>query len=140
MGSEMCIRDRVRVTDPAKLQRMTQAYGDLRSGTIKPENFPDTREVLLDSGLRDMGFMVKAGLPAEQILVQACAQCHNNKLNQEISRAKFDIDLTKMNREAKDKAIERLRLGDHDVKKMPPVRFRTLTEDEIQKLEALLRR
>jgi cytochrome c553 len=130
----------VKVTDPTKLQRMTQAYLDLGSGRLKIEDFPDTRDVLLDSGMRDMGFMVKADLSAEQILVQACAQCHNSKLNQTISRAKFDINLSKMDREEKDKAIERLRLGDHDVKKMPPVRFRVLTEDEIQKLEALLRK
>jgi hypothetical protein len=129
----------VKVTDPAKLQKMTQAYLDFGSGKIKSEDFPDTREVLLDSGMRDMGFMVREGLSAEQILVQACAQCHNSKLNQNISRAKFDINLSKMNREAKDKAIERLKLGNSDFKKMPPVRFRVLTPEEIQKVETLLR-
>ncbi len=130
----------VRVTDPNKLNKMTQAYLDLASGRVKNENFPDTRDILLDSGMRDMGFMVKEGLSAEQILVQACSQCHNSKLNQAISRAKFDVNLAKMDREEKDKAIERLRLGLTDVKKMPPERFRVLTEGEIAKLEALLRK
>lgn len=129
----------VKVADPAKQAKMTQAYLDLAAGKIKPEAFPDTRDVLLDSGLRDMGFMVKDGLPGEKILVQACAQCHNKKLNQNISRAKFDIDLSKMNKEAKDLAIERINLPDSDVKKMPPPRFRILTPEEIKRLESVLR-
>lgn len=128
----------VKVTDPTKLEKMTQAYLDLKDGKITKEEFPDTRDVLLNSGLRDMGYMVKEGLTGEQIIKQACGQCHNNRLNQNISRAKFTVDLSKLDTEEKLKALERINLPDDDVKKMPPTRFRTLTPEEIKRVEQAL--
>lgn len=128
----------LRVADPAKQEKMTQAYLDLKEGKLQPKDFPDTRDVLLDSGLRDMGYMVKEGLTGEQILVQACSQCHNSRLNQEITRARFNVDLSKISKKAKEKAIARINLPDNDVKKMPPVRFRSLTPEEIKRVEEAL--
>jgi hypothetical protein len=124
----------VKVTDPAKLQIMTKAYQDFRSGTLPIDQLPDIRETIPAVALRDMGLMVKAGLTGPQILVNACAQCHNSNLPQNISRAKFNVDLTKMSREEKDLAIVRLGLTATDPRRMPPARFRTLTKEEIQLL------
>ncbi len=129
----------IKAYDTNKLKNVATSYKQYRAGNLDAAQFPDLRDVLLDSGLRDMGFMVKQGLDANGILIQGCNQCHNSKLNQNISRAKFDVNLSKMSREEKDLAIERLRLPVDDPKKMPPVRFRVLTEDEIVKLEALLK-
>lgn len=131
----------IKVTDPQKLAQATQAYKQFRAGNLDGAELPDFRSIFPDEAMRDLGFMVKANLSAEEILVNACAQCHHSKLNQNITRAKFNVDLSKMSREEKNLAMERLRLPDHDKLKMPPVsRFRQLTEDEIQKLEELLRR
>lgn len=128
----------IRVTDPDKLASMTASYQAYRAGKISAKMLPDLRNVLLDTGLRDMGFMAKAGLSGRELLLNACAQCHNAKLPQNISRAKFDVDLSKMSREAKNAAIERIRLSPDDVKLMPPTRFRTLTAAEIELLAAEL--
>lgn len=124
----------IKVTDPAKLASMTAAYQAYRAGNMPEKMLPDLRNVLLDAGLRNMGFMVKEGLTGAQILLNACAQCHNSKLPQNISRAKFDVDLTKMSREEKDLAIKRIRLPQDDIKVMPPPRIRTLTPAEIELL------
>jgi hypothetical protein len=131
----------IKVADPQKFAQATQSYKQFRSGNLDGAELPDYRNIFPDSALRDLGFMVKANLSAEEILINACAQCHHSKLNQNISRAKFNVDLSKMSREEKNLAIERLKLPDNDKLKMPPVsRFRQLTADEIQKLEELLRR
>ena len=128
----------VKVTDPTKLAAASAAYRDLASGKLSPAAFPDTRDVLQDSGLRDMGYMVKDGLSGDQILVQACSQCHNSRLDQSISRARFNVDLSKMSAKEKNRAIARMNLPDDDALKMPPVRFRTLTPAEIERATAVL--
>jgi cytochrome c553 len=124
----------VKVTDPRKLSTMTKAYQDYRAGILAMDELPDIRDVLLDAGLRDMGFMVKAGQSGAQILVNACAQCHNSHLNQTISRARFNVDLSRMSRAEKDLAIRRLKLPAHDARRMPPDRVRLLTPQEIELL------
>jgi mono/diheme cytochrome c family protein len=130
----------VKVTDPAKLQVMTKAYQDFRNGVLPMDKLPDIRNTLPEAGLRDMGLMVKAGLTGSQILMNACAQCHNSNLPQNISRAKFNVDLTKMSKEEKELAIARLSLPESDPRRMPPARFRTLTKDEINLLTLELRK
>ena len=124
----------IKVTDPDKLARLTSAYQSYRAGTLPEKMLPDLRDVLLDRGLRNMGFMVKEGLTGAEILINVCAQCHNSRLPQNISRAKFDVDLTKMSREEKNLAIERIRLPQDDIKTMPPPRIRVLTPAEIELL------
>lgn len=124
----------VKVTDPQKLASMTKAYQDFRSGVLDKNLLPDIRQIFPDEALRDMGFMVKAGLAGQQLLMNACAQCHNSKLPQNISRARFNVDLSKMSREEKDLAIERLKLPETDPRRMPPARIRSLTDEEIKTL------
>lgn len=130
----------VKVTDPAKLQVMSKAYQDFRNGVLPRDQLPDIRNTIPDAALRDMGLMVKAGLTGPQILINACSQCHNSNLPQNISRAKFNVDLTKMSREEKDLAIARLSLPEADPRRMPPARFRTLTKEEIQLLTVELKK
>lgn len=127
------------VSDPEKLTKMTQAYLDLSSGRISKADFPDTRNIHPNQDLRDLQYMVKEGLAGQEIMIQACSQCHNSKLNQNISRARFNVDLTKISDEARETAIQRMMLACDDPKKMPPSRFKTLTNGEIQKVASFLR-
>lgn len=128
----------VKVTDPAKLATYTRAYQDYRAGMLAEKDLPDITDVLLERGLRNMGFMVKAGLTGEGILMNACAQCHNSLQPQNISKAKFNVDLSKMSREEKDIAIARLKLPAEDPRRMPPARIRSLTPEEIDLLTKVL--
>ena len=130
----------VKVSDATKLSKMTQSYTSVTSGATPVDKLPDIREVFLDSRKHEMGFGVQPGLDANGILLNGCKQCHNSTLNQNISRAKFNVDLSLMNRAEKDLAIERIGLPDSDPKRMPPERFRSLTESEKALLIDLLKK
>lgn len=129
----------LRISDDAKLKAMTEHYQAYRRGEVKAEELKDIREIHDDKGLRDMGFMVKEGLSGQEIIIQACSQCHHDRLNQDITRARFKLDPSKMDCKERELAIERLNLPAHDIKRMPPNQFRSLTADEIAKATEVLR-
>ena len=140
----------VKVTDELKLKSMGDKLDQYRSGLLPAVDLPDIRQVFLDEGARDMGFQVKAGLDGASIITEACAQCHNSKLDQTISRARFNVDLTKMSDlnggyltgiqrdEVILGAISRLRMGNNDIRKMPPELFKHLIPTEIDLAAAYL--
>jgi hypothetical protein len=123
----------VKVTDPKKLATMTAAYQKWLGGSADP--LPDIRDVFLDSGLRDMAFAPKLGLDGRGLVTQMCQQCHHASLDPMISRENFLVDqIDQMSRAEKDLAIQRLQLADDNRLAMPPVLFRTITDDERQKM------
>ena len=84
--------------------------------------------------------MTEPGASGESVLLQACGQCHNERLDQSLSRANFRADLEGMSRRAKDAAIERLKLPSSDPRAMPPALLRVLTpEARAAAIEALQR-
>lgn len=118
-------------TDPAKVASMVTAYQRVMNGTLARDLLPDIRDTLLDSALADMSIRPKPGLDGRGILVHICARCHNSRLDPTLSRARFNVDtLDTLSREEKNTAIARLQLGDDNPKKMPPVRFHTLSSAE----------
>jgi len=134
----------VKVTDALKLKDMGNKLDQYINGLLPAADLPDIRQVFLDEAARDMGFQVKAGLDGAGIITEACAQCHNSKLDQTISRARFNVDLTKMSDlnggyltgiqrdEVLLGAISRLRMGNNDIRKMPPELFKHLTPTEVE--------
>lgn len=121
----------VKVTDPDKLAEMTAAYRAYRAGELT--ELPDIREVIADDAMRGMSLRPKAGLDGRGILIHACAQCHNGRLDQSLSRANFDaFRIDALTHEQREAAIARLRLPHDDRSVMPPPLFRTLSEDEIE--------
>jgi len=129
----------VKVTDPSKLQQMTDAYRRWSAGAAS--DLPDVRDVFLDEGLRDMGFAPKLGLDGRGLLVQMCQQCHNANLDPSITRDRFLVDrLAQMSRMEKDLAIERLLAADDSRLVMPPLLFRTITDDERDRMIAELKK
>jgi mono/diheme cytochrome c family protein len=132
----------VKVTDPAKLSRMTQAYQAYRSGALPREALPDIRDVFPDDPLRlaEMGMATEPGMDGAEVLMQACSQCHNPRLDQAVSRARFRADLEGMSRQEKDLAIQRLLLPASDPFVMPPARLRVLTSEARERAIETLRR
>jgi hypothetical protein len=121
----------VKVTDPDKLAHMTSAYRQWQTGALTA--LPDVRDVLLDDGLRDMGFAPRGGADGHTLLQQMCAECHDAKLDMTVTREHFLVDqLDQMSRAEKDKAIQRLQLPTATRLRMPPPLFRTITDDERQ--------
>lgn len=153
----------LRITDDTLLAKFTKQYTDFREGRIQASAMEDHRKVLKQEPkeLAAMGFGVPSDLSPDKILTMACAQCHNAKLDQTISRAKFDVNLSAMRNAKKeiDVAIRRLSLGysyakrksqgiyiegkeskevtddvmDH-TETMPPPRFKRLTDSQIDTL------
>ena len=118
----------VKVTDPDKLQFATDEYKKFMAGQVS--ELPDIRRVFLDDALEPMTFLPKSGATGREVLVQTCAQCHHPKLDQTISRAKFDVTrLDSMTRAEKDATIARLRMGSANRLRMPPVMMRSLPDD-----------
>ncbi|HET8932067.1 MAG TPA: hypothetical protein VFN67_01445 [Polyangiales bacterium] len=130
----------VKVTDPDKLARMTEAYQAYRRGELDVRGLPDFRDIFPDDHglLAEMGISTEPELSGEEVLIQACSQCHNERLNQEQSRARFRADLTGVSRAEKDIAIGRLMLPSNNVHAMPPARLRVLSpEARARAIEAL---
>ena len=153
----------LRITDDTLLARFTKQYTDFREGRLEAAAMEDHRKVLKQEpkDLAAMGFAVPTDLSPDRILTMACAQCHNAKLDQTISRAEFDVNLSAMRNAKKeiDIAIQRLSLGysyakrksqgiyiegkearevtddvmDH-TETMPPPRFKRLTDTQIDTL------
>jgi mono/diheme cytochrome c family protein len=132
----------VKVTDPDKLARMTEAYQAYRNGDLDVRALPDLRDVLPDdhAQLAEMGISTEPGLSGEEVLIQACSQCHNERLDQGLSRARFRADLQGVSRAEKEVAIGRLMLPPSNVHAMPPARLRVLSpEAKARAIEALRR-
>lgn len=123
-------------SDPVKLEAMSASYKSFQSGTLAAKDLPDIRDTLKDADKWAMGLAVKPGTVGPEILIQACSQCHNSSLDQSLSRARFNVDLTKMSAEEIEIAVERIMLPENDPSRMPPSRFRDLTE--VQKADLIL--
>lgn len=132
----------VKASDPQKLAQMTAAYQAYRSGELDRHVLPDLRDVLPsdEARLARMGIMTEPGASGSEVLLQACAQCHNARLDQTTSRARFRADLQNMTREEKDLAIERLQLPSDSLLVMPPSRLKLLSlEAKLRAIEELRR-
>ena len=121
----------VKISDAAKLARMTEAYRSYRSGELPQAELPDIRDVFPDDPQRlaEMGMTTEPGLSGEAVLLQACSQCHNERLDQDLHRARFRADLQGLERAEKDLAIARLLLPETHPLAMPPARLRVLSEE-----------
>jgi mono/diheme cytochrome c family protein len=130
------------VTDPSKLGTATGLYASVRLGQLPPSALTDIRDVFLDEGIRDMGFAPAAGLTGKELFVQVCQQCHNSRLNPQLSRANFNAELLvsgQLRPEEKSVAVARLSITDpSNPLMMPPPVLRTLTGDERQRMVEFL--
>lgn len=132
----------VKVTDPDKLEVAAASYQAYRAGALDKDELPDIRDVFPDAQgrLAEMGMMTQPGASGEEVLMEACSMCHNDRLDPSLSRAHFNADLTQMGRAERDRAIERLTLPPDDVRAMPPARLRVLSAEAIERaIEALQR-
>jgi hypothetical protein len=119
--------------DRTKLQAMIEAYRQTMDGTLPPAQMPDVSDTMMDSALSDLSIRPKPGLDGRGILVQMCQMCHNSRLDQTLSRARFNVQqLDQLPRIEKDLAIWRLQLPPADKHAMPPVRFHELSAAERQ--------
>jgi len=129
----------VKVTDPARVVGAANAWRAFVAGERREP--PDLRELMREEALLGTSAKARPGATAPELLVQMCAQCHNNSTDTDLSRSRFNaFALDDLDAAARETIIERLRLPDEDRYKMPPAFMRSLSADEIDRIEAFLRR
>ncbi len=132
----------IKTTNETALRQATELYRAFVTDPFSQESeeerdFPDLTNLMKFSAQVGSGMRMTPDLPATSLIVQACGQCHNSRLNPSISRANFNADLARTSRAAKDSAIRRLYAAD-DEGKMPPTLFRALTDEERERIVAEL--
>jgi hypothetical protein len=130
-----------RPTDPDKQARLTEAYARYRAGELDAEELPDLADIFPDDPrLRaQIGLQTEPDASPGEALIQACGACHNDVLDQSISRARFNIDLTRLDRDQVDRAIERIELPATAPGAMPPPEARQLDPAARERLLDYLR-
>jgi cytochrome c553 len=130
------------VTDPEKLAALTSAYRRYAEGAMGADELPDLADVFPDDAQTraEIGLQVEPEATPAEALVQACGACHNDVLDQSISRARFNVGVSHLSREELDVALERLNLSANSPGVMPPREARQLTPAVKKRLVEYLRR
>lgn len=128
-------------TDPAKLAALSDAYARYRRGELAAEALPDLADIFPDDPQvrAEIGLQTEPQASAAETLVQACGSCHNDVLDQNVSRARFNIRLASMSREELDLAVTRIELDPSHEGVMPPHGMRQLDPAGRARLLAFLR-
>jgi cytochrome c553 len=130
-----------RPTDPAKQDRLTEAYQRYRRHELSAAALPDMADIFPDDPQTraEIGLQTEPLATPAEALVQACGACHNDVLDQTISRARFNIALARLDRAELDRAIERLERAGHEAGAMPPPETRGLDPEGRARLIEYLR-
>lgn len=128
-------------TDRAKVARLSTEYRRYLSRDLPAEQLPDLADVFPDDPQMraEIGLTTEPGATPAEALIQACGACHNDVLDQSISRARFSIDLKRMDLAERELAIERIERSREATGVMPPPNARQLTPEARTKLIAYLR-
>jgi hypothetical protein len=130
-----------RPTDADKQARLSSAYARFRAGQLGADELPDLADIFPDDPhvRAELGLQAEPDATPSQALVQACGSCHNDMLDQSISRARFNIDLARMSRAELDLAMARIELSPTSTGAMPPPGVRQLGAEVRERLLAYLR-
>lgn len=130
-----------RATDPTKLARLSETYARYRAGELSEDELPSLADVFPD----DPELRARIGLQNEpdaspvEALIQACGSCHNDVLDQSISRARFNVDLWQLDPAEIAAAIERVERAPSQPGAMPPPEARQLDPAARERLLDYLR-
>jgi hypothetical protein len=131
-----------RPTDPDKLAALTDAYVRYRAGELDRQDLPDLSDIFPDDPQvrAEIGLQTEPGASGAALLIQACGNCHNDVLDQTLSRARFNIALARMSLAELEVAITRIELPEQSARAMPPHGTRQLDPAGQKRLLAYLKR
>lgn len=131
-----------RATDPVKLAALAEAYAQYRFGERSVETLPDLADIFPDDPQvrAEIGLQTEPGATPVEALIQACGPCHNDVLDQEVSRARFNIALAGISADERMLAIERIQRARHEPGVMPPPEARALDAEARASLTRYLAR
>ncbi len=130
-----------RAVDPEKQAHVSAAYQRYLAEEIDPDELPDLGDIFPD----DPHLRARIGLETQpdatpvDALIQACGSCHNDVLDQTLSRARFNIDLARMDRAEIEAAIDRIERPAGAPGAMPPPEARQLAPGVRERLVDYLR-
>jgi multidrug resistance efflux pump len=123
------------ITDADKRAAAVASYQAVVSGAEPPESLLDPRDVLTTTTEAELGFRPRPGADAAEILHHVCQRCHNDDLDQTLTRARFNAERPdELTAEQKAAALSRIMLPSGSNLQMPPPRFATLPDEEKQTL------
>ena len=130
-----------RATDPAKQDKLSDAYQRYLAGESSADDLPDLAEIFPDDPQvrAEIGLQTELDATPAEALIQACGSCHNDVLDQSISRARFNVGLATMGRPELELAIERLGRRVDAPGVMPPPEARQLAPGVRERLIDYLR-
>jgi mono/diheme cytochrome c family protein len=130
-----------RVADPDKQAKLTDAYRRYSSGELDADALPDLADIFPDDAQTraEIGLQSTPDATPAEALVQACGTCHSDVLDQTVSRARFNIAVSRLGRPELDEAIARLKLPRGAAGSMPPPGRRQLDPAAIAPLIAFLK-
>jgi len=130
-----------RATDPRKQAQLTEAYSRYRRGELSADMLPDLSDIFPDDPVlrARIGLQTEPDCAPADALIQACGSCHNDALDGSVSRARFNIDVSRLDRAELELAIERIQLPPHHPLVMPPREARQLEPGARKRLLAFLR-
>jgi hypothetical protein len=130
-----------RPTDPDKQAALADAYQRHAKGELSDDELPDLSDIFPDDPqLRArIGLSTEPDASAQEALIQACGSCHNDVLDQHLTRARFNIDVSRLGSEELDHAIERIGRDRAAPGAMPPVGARQLHPDARDRVLEYLR-
>jgi hypothetical protein len=115
-------------SDPGKRAALSEAYSRFRRGELAQDELPELSDIYPDDAQTraEIGLQTEPGASPADMLIQACGACHNDVLDQTVSRARFNISLARMSRSELDLAITRISLPAESEEVMPPKGTRQL--------------
>jgi cytochrome c553 len=130
-----------RPTDAGKLAALTEAYIRYRKHELDADDLPDLSDVFPDDPQMraEIGLQTEPGASGPDLLIQACGSCHNDMLDQSLSRARFNIALARMSQAELELAITRIELPEERSRAMPPRGTRQLDVEGKKRLIAYLK-
>jgi hypothetical protein len=131
-----------RATDADKQSQLTAAYRSFQNDELGADELPELSDIYPDDPQvrAEIGLQTEPGATPAQLLIQACGSCHNDVLDQTISRARFNVALGRIGAAERELAIARIHLPRAAAGAMPPLGTRQLDVDARTRLVEYLKR
>lgn len=122
-----------RFVDKGRFKTTASQYLATLTERAPEAEFPELRDLHTDEAKWRTGLKPEPNSDGASIVVQMCARCHNSNLDQSLSRARFDATkLSELDASERALAVARMKLPSSSSLKMPPERFGSLNDEEIE--------
>ena len=131
-----------RATDLSKQQHLSDVYLRYASGELDAAELPDLAEIFPDDPQirAEIGLQVEPDALPATLLIEACGSCHNDVLDQTLTRARFNVAVDRLSAAELAVAMDRVQRGVDTPGVMPPKGARQLDAGGRDRLVAYLER